>query len=367
MIIHNSIRVLIIGDYISGWGGNKVSGFKELAKAVESNGGFAAFAFPDAARNSAWINEIQSQIYFYSDVSLPSIVRLVNMAIDVWNVNIIHTHFWGPREIARLKVANLGRCKLIYHFRTFPIHKNDIIRKVFHHIVFYTGIKICISEGIKKAVECRYSKRNVYVVYNGLDLDRLANCGYADNNFNSSGKKILIMGYYFDRKGVDLALMACKRIEEQCNFQLFIISDDVEGCILSCKNILKSSKIPRWLTVLPSIEDVASYYRSMDIFLSPSRSEAFGMASIEAAYCGCRVIASKVPGQEEIGIPEIVWIANPEVNSEKTIEELTEALRSIILTEKIMKKNESIPNYIEQGFSMHKWVAEIINFYYSKG
>lgn len=364
---YENVRVLIISDYVAGWGGNKISGFIELAKKVELCDGFVGFAFPDAARNSAWINEIENPVYFYKDVTLLSVMQMINMAVHAWKVNIIHTHFWGPREIARLKVANRGRCRLIYHIRTFPMHKNDIVRKTFHHMIFCTGLKICISEGIKKVVEYRYSKNNVHVVYNGVDLNRLSVNNCKDVQLDSSGKKILIMGYYFDRKGVDLALRACKKIEGQCEFQLYIITDDSEECTLLCKNSLNSSVMPKWITILPAIENIASYYRSMDIFLSPSRSEAFGMSSIEAAYCGCKVIASKVPGQEEIGVPEVIWISNPETNLDRSIDELAESLKKVIISDDVIEQKEFIRKYIENNFSMDKWVREIIALYRLKG
>ena len=262
---YENVRVLIISDYVAGWGGNKISGFIELAKKVELCDGFVGFAFPDAARNSAWINEIENPVYFYKDVTLLSVMQMINMAVHAWKVNIIHTHFWGPREIARLKVANRGRCRLVYHIRTFPMHKNDIVRKIL------------------------------------------------------------------------------------------------------CRNSLNSSVMPKWITILPAIENIASYYRSMDIFLSPSRSEAFGMSSIEAAYCGCKVIVSKVPGQEEIGVPDVIWISNPETNLDRSIDELAESLKKVIISDDVIEEKEFIRKYIENNFSMDKWVREIIALYRLKG
>jgi glycosyltransferase involved in cell wall biosynthesis len=50
---------------------------------------------------------------------------------------------------------------------------------------------------------------------------------------------------------------------------------------------------------VPAQQDVASWLRSMDIFVLASESEAFSNALLEALACGCAPIGSSVGGTPE--------------------------------------------------------------------
>jgi glycosyltransferase involved in cell wall biosynthesis len=51
---------------------------------------------------------------------------------------------------------------------------------------------------------------------------------------------------------------------------------------------------------IPATRDVATWMRSMDIFVLPSYSEAFSNSLLEAMACGCSVVGSRVGGTPEL-------------------------------------------------------------------
>ena len=51
---------------------------------------------------------------------------------------------------------------------------------------------------------------------------------------------------------------------------------------------------------IPATRNVASWMRSMDIFVLPSYSEAFSNSLLEAMACGCSVVGSRVGGTPEL-------------------------------------------------------------------
>jgi glycosyltransferase involved in cell wall biosynthesis len=53
-------------------------------------------------------------------------------------------------------------------------------------------------------------------------------------------------------------------------------------------------------TFVPSVCHPAAWMRSMDVFVLPSRSEAFSNALLEAMACGCCPVGSRVGGTPEL-------------------------------------------------------------------
>ena len=56
-----------------------------------------------------------------------------------------------------------------------------------------------------------------------------------------------------------------------------------------------------WIGWLSDLNDLGTFYRSLDYFVMPSRTESFGVSAVEAAASGLPVIGTKIGG-----IPEIV-------------------------------------------------------------
>ncbi len=92
-----------------------------------------------------------------------------------------------------------------------------------------------------------------------------------------------------------------------------LASEEYEFVITGSGNTTdKGTKTEKWLSQVPSVhymqpkisrEDMATLYSQTDIVVIPSRNdnweEPFGMVSVEAQHCGCRVIASQSGGLAE--------------------------------------------------------------------
>jgi glycosyltransferase involved in cell wall biosynthesis len=62
----------------------------------------------------------------------------------------------------------------------------------------------------------------------------------------------------------------------------------------------------------PSTPDVADWFRSIDIFVSAARSEAFSNSLLESLACGCSPVASRVGGNPEMVTAETGLLFEPE-------------------------------------------------------
>lgn len=81
-------------------------------------------------------------------------------------------------------------------------------------------------------------------------------------------------------------------LRERIN-KVFLVSDDnLAGFDLSGFDVVKPK----------NDKDIATVYNKSHIFISTSRSEGFGMPSLEAMACGCAVILSKAGGVNEYAL-----------------------------------------------------------------
>lgn len=76
-----------------------------------------------------------------------------------------------------------------------------------------------------------------------------------------------------------------------------------------------------------SNEEVADFYRSLDIVVIPSRQESFGVTAVEGAACGLPVIASRVGGLPEVVLDQKTGLLVPP----EDVIELTAAMERLFL------------------------------------
>ena len=115
-------------------------------------------------------------------------------------------------------------------------------------------------------------------------------------------------------------------------------------------------EVPEWVKILPPREDVASYYRAADLFISPSRAEGMTYSVIECAYCKCPMIVSDICGQGHArAIPgaKIVENENTEMLREAIIESITVGNSSL----------EEAADYVKENYSLDIWCNKMLSLF----
>jgi glycosyltransferase involved in cell wall biosynthesis len=151
-----------------------------------------------------------------------------------------------------------------------------------------------IKEGIKK--------NKVRVIHNTTEIpeDILKISG--ENIRKQLGiKDKIVLGisswFHKERKGFDILFEAFSKLDEK--FVLLIIGIPKENQ----KEVFEYAStfgISENKIIMPGfIDNIYEYYKAMDIFLLPSRSEGFSLALLEAAASGLPIIASNISGNDE--------------------------------------------------------------------
>jgi glycosyltransferase involved in cell wall biosynthesis len=168
----------------------------------------------------------------------------------------------------------------------------------------YFDYQLACSYGVAEdLIKAGAKKSKVKVIHNVTE--------YPENIDSISGKSIreklglndkTVLGisswFHKERKGFDILFDAFSKTKD--NFVLLIIGipkpnqDEVY-------EYAESFEIKKERIVMPGfVDNIYEYYKAMDIFLLPSRSEGFSLALLEAAFAKLPVIASNIPGNNEI-------------------------------------------------------------------
>jgi len=102
--------------------------------------------------------------------------------------------------------------------------------------------------------------------------------------------RVLFVGGDFYRKGGDVLLEACRGLPEGL----------VELVLVTRSAIPASQQITVHNNMTPNSNELIRLYQSCDVFVLPSKAEAFGIAAIEACAAGLPVLASPVGGLTDI-------------------------------------------------------------------
>lgn len=159
---------------------------------------------------------------------------------------------------------------------------------------------IAVSEAVRRGlIDSGIPDAKIEVIHTGIDMPHPAPRDRKKFGLGEADFVIGHMGAFTKEKGQDVAVAAATMLHESMPYARFILAGD--GALLN--NIRRCA--PANVTFPGFVADRAAFLASLDVFIMPSLSEAWGLAAIEAMAHGVPVIASDVGG-----LPEIVEAGN---------------------------------------------------------
>jgi glycosyltransferase involved in cell wall biosynthesis len=118
--------------------------------------------------------------------------------------------------------------------------------------------------------------------------------------------KVLFVGRLTKQKGIDILCQSIGIINEDANLQrnvqfLVVGSGAMEPLVKEVTKKWRNVQHFNWV----SDKDLAEIYRCCDVLVMPSRRETFGIVALEAQACGLPVIASDIPGPNDILVDHV--------------------------------------------------------------
>lgn len=366
------MNIVYLCNYNAQYAGNFIPCLVDIASRVTEEGGSATFVLPLGASNKAWIADLSNFSVTFIDYrhiisSFKSMYEILRKAGDDC---IVHTHFLDPIP---LLITRLLCKKILVHYHMSPYVSDDSrpsvgrllkdgLKARFYHQVYKSVNVVGVSSEVAKGLRDKYGLSNVVCVTNAIDVGHLLPPKrYETLTPSDRPYHTLLFGTHFERKGGDLACRAVKELNDGgLSVELTIPTHDVQETRALVRACLSTPDVPSFIRVVKVKENVRELFDWADCFLSPSRSEAFGYAVVEAAYYGDQVIASEVPGQRVLkDIPGIKWIATNDCRQlAHAISELMDNPDSYSL---VLNRR----SYIENNYSINTWVDKIYGIYQS--
>lgn len=363
-------NVLFVLNFTSSFEGSFIRSVNALGEELTREGYPPVYLLPEECESSEWAKKLISsgvRVYYFKS-SAAAILRntlLIRKIIKEYDIGIIHSHFANYKIHIPIAAAMWGKKNIDYivHVNTEQNKKSPLYDRL---SAFFTNatLYIAVSDSIKNDLEI--NGRRAVTVANSVDFSRLE---FYDRNVKKSDfitspeqSIVFMFGRDFESKGVDFVVRSLSEYDKERKLKLLIaVSDSGESIANSIKEIY--GDIPDWITLLPPRNDVATYFRLADVFVSANRSQGSPYTMIECAYLGIPMIYCDVPGLSELNIPWAVKISCDDSLS------LYKAISEIIKEDKeeTLAMGEESKEYAANSFSLGSWVYEIINIYKNIG
>jgi glycosyltransferase involved in cell wall biosynthesis len=159
---------------------------------------------------------------------------------------------------------------------------------------------IAVSEAVRRGlVQSGVPSAKIQVIHTGIEIP--APAVQTPSRFGLSETHFVVghLGAFSKEKGQDVAVAAAVLLHESMPHARFLLAGD--GLLLNEMRRRAPANV-----IFPGfVADHAAFFGAVNVFIMPSRSEAWGMAALEAMAHGVPVIASDVGG-----LPEIVQPGN---------------------------------------------------------
>lgn len=352
------MNILELCDFYSNYSSNFIPSLECLERELEKRNHNVYYVF--STRNLskdflAWEKPFEdTHNVTLLDFSKFSLISKVVELIRKNNIKIVHGHFLASFFFSEIKRRSPKDVLFFEHIHSAPfLGKKSFaawvkrIRNAF--LLSHKIPKITVSEAIIPITKFVYPFSQVVACRNSIYFPRLKGARRNADQTNN----ILLFGYNYYVKGVDLAIDAVCRLSQECNIHLDIVmGDNFEQNKATISR--RYGSIPSCVTLLPPTNNIQKLYDNHRIFLNASRAEGISYAVIEAYYCGLLCVLSDIPATLETNLPNVVYFSNG--NSESLYVALKEALA------KIGNYSNDI-KYVEEKFSITEWCTKLIKIF----
>jgi len=227
--------------------------------------------------------------------------RMLHRYIRTHGIQLVHT-FDTPTNLFGVPVARLAHAPIVLSSQRAY---RELSPPLSQHLLRITdrladGVVVNCQALVRHMVEDEgVESSRVSLCYNGIDTE-LFQPGSSSLRSTMLKDADLVVGVVCglrEEKRLDLLLRAFARIAAPGRKLVIVGSGPVKNEVDA---LAAQLSLQPYCHFEPTTRAVTDWVRAIDIFVLPSRSEAFSNSLMEAMACGCAVIASDIGGNPEL-------------------------------------------------------------------
>ena len=283
------------------------------------------------------------------------------------NIGIIHAHVARDYIPASLvcRIAKTPKLVLTRHV-LFPM-------KPFHKLALRNVSKvIAVSGAVAENLETIFPKEKIAIVPNGIEIENWSGENHEklrqefrfEHDISFDALLIGTVGELKLLKGQRDFVLAAKIIAEKFADAHFVIvgkDNSIKQSFRSeLKRLVKIFNLENRFLWLDWVEETAPLLHALDVFVSPSHSESFGLAIVEAMASAAAIAATGTEGAKEI-------LRHGETGLLVPVQEpvaLAEAVSKLLTNENLRSKlGKQAQEFAAQSFSLERMIEETEKVY----
>lgn len=282
--------------------------FVDLARGLQQRGQQVYFA---VRQNCEWENRLYFldnqqvlRLPLRNSADLISVFKLAKF-IRQNRIDIVHAHPARDYVIASLAVRLAKRAKLILTRHVlFPVKSSRLLGNV--------SKIIAVSSGVEETLKLSFPNEKIVVIPNGIEIKadselerkEMRQAFRFEHNISFDAFVVGTIGELKELKGQRDFVLAAKIIAEKIPEAFFVIvgkdNSRLQNFRTELKRLVKVFGLENRFLWLDWVENTATVLRALDVFVSPSHSESFGLAIVEAMVEKVPIVASQTAGAKEI-------------------------------------------------------------------
>jgi glycosyltransferase involved in cell wall biosynthesis len=267
---------------------------------------------------------------------VPSALRLARF-IREQKIDVVHAHLARDYPLASLAVRRCAQLIVTRHVM-FPLDR-------WHRLTLARVARvIAVSEAVARALRSRKicDARKLQVIPNGINLKRFERvlseserAGVREKvGSDVHGRRLLV--------GTVGSLLPLKGHEEFVRAAALAASgrDDVDFVIIGgsetgereyrtrLERLIEQLNLQSRVRLMNWPDELAPFYKALDVYVSASHTEAFGLSIVEAMAAGLAVVATATEGAQEIIKHKETGLLVPVKDAEKLAEAIIALLEN---------------------------------------
>jgi L-malate glycosyltransferase len=272
-------------------------------------------------------------------------------------IEIVHAHVARDYPLAALAARRAGARLVLTRHVLFPlkgIHRLTLRR---------TARVIAVSQAVAEGLHAQgiFDPEKIVCIHNGIDVERFAKGSEAVANRAQAAERKLrvgMIGHLAPIKGQEDFIRAAAAVCGSRHDVEFIIAGEDKSRSgdnrRKLEKLIEELNLNQRVSLIGWVDDVAKLLPTFDLFVSPSRSEPFGLSIVEAMAGGVPVIATMSEGAREIVAENQTGRLVPIENVEVLAIAISELLSDRNERERL---NHNAHHAVRERFSLERMVA----------